>query len=293
MGFPRMSVLTRRRLLSGLAIAASAPLALGGRPSMARPLDDVAARGRLRVAVYRDFPPFSFRKDGVLTGIDVDVADLIAKKLGVRLDCADQMAGETVSDDLRVAVWRGSLFGGEIADIMMHAPYDKEYGLRNPEAVLFAPYHQEGFALARNPARVPSAMLATLPDEPIAVERDSVPDFFLLGLQGGRLRNRLIHCRTPEAAMEKLLSGEASAVLAPQSQIEAALGPRAGEFPVTRVILPGMMASRWNIGLATKENARDLTYTVGDAITAMIEDGTMAAIFRRYGATHTPPPLVD
>jgi len=288
-----MPVLTRRRLLSGLAVAAAAPLGLAGRPSLARPLDDVVARGRLRVAVYRDFPPFSFRKDGVLTGIDVDVADLIAQKLGVRLDCADQMAGETVSDDLRVAVWRGSLFGGEIADIMMHAPYDKEYGLRNPEAVLFAPYHQEGFALARNPARVPSAMLATLPDEPIAVERDSVPDFFLLGLQGGRLRNRLIHCRTPEAAMEKLLSGEASAVLAPQSQIEAALGPRAAEFPVTSVILPGMMASRWNIGLATKENARDLAYAVGDTITAMIEDGTMAAIFRRYGATHTPPPLVD
>lgn len=288
-----MPVLTRRRLLSGLAVAAAAPLGLAGRPSLARPLDDVAARGRLRVAVYRDFPPFSFRKDGVLTGIDVDVADLIAQKLGVRLDCADQMAGETVSDDLRVAVWRGSLFGGEIADIMMHAPYDKEYGLRNPEAVLFAPYHQEGFALARNPARVPSAMLATLPDEPIAVERDSVPDFFLLGLQGGRLRNRLIHCRTPEAAMEKLLAGEASAVLAPQSQIEAALGPRVAEFPVTSVILPGMMASRWNVGLATKENARDLAYAVGDAITAMIEDGTMAAIFHRYGVTHTPPPLVD
>lgn len=285
-----MADLTRRRLLTGLA---AAPLTVALGPAAARPLDDVAARGRLRVAVYRDFPPFSFRRDGQLTGIDVDVAARIAQALGVRLDCAEQMAGETVSDDLRVAVWRGSLFGGEIADIMMHIPYDTAFGQLNPEAVLFAPYHQEGFALARNPARVPSAMLATLPDEPIAVEIDSVPDFFLLGMQGGRLRDRIIHCATPEAAVAKLTGGDAAAVLAPLSQIEAALGPRAGEFPITPLTLPGMAASHWNIGLATKENARDLVYAAGDVITAMIEDGSMAAIFRSYGVTHTPPPLVE
>ena len=53
------------------------------------------------------------------------------------------------------------------------------------------------------------------------------------------------------------------------------------------------MASSWNIGLATKENARDLAYAVGDVMTALTEDGSMAAIFQRYGVTHTPPPLVE
>ncbi|PWC32949.1 transporter substrate-binding domain-containing protein [Azospirillum sp. TSO35-2] len=288
-----MPDLTRRRLLAGLAAATAIPLATGARPASARPLDEVMERGRLRVAVYRDFRPFSFRQDGALVGIDVDLAGAIAEKLGVKLDCYEQLAGETVSDDLRVAVWRGSLFGGELADIMMHVPYDKRFGMMNPEAVLFAPYHHEVFALARDPSRVRSAILATLPDEPIAVEIDSVPDFFLLGMQGGRLRSRIIHCPTPEAAIDKLTAGEAAAVLAPLSQIQAALGPRVAEFPITTLALPGMMTSDWNIGMATKENARDLTYAVGDAVAALTEDGTMAAIFARYGATHTPPPLVE
>ncbi|MBP2299008.1 transporter substrate-binding domain-containing protein [Azospirillum picis] len=287
-----MAVLTRRGLLAGLA-AGTFPLALPVRRAAARPLDEVMERGRLRVAVYRDFPPFSFRRDGRLVGIDVDLAGAIAGRLGVKLDCYEQIPGETVSDDLRVAVWRGSLFGGELADVMMHIPYDKRFGLMNPEAVLFAPYHHEVFALARDPQRVRQAMLATLPDEPIAVEVDSVPDFFLLGMQGGRLRSRIIHCPTPEAAIEKLTAGEAAAVLAPLSQMQAALGPRTADFPVTTVALPGMMTSDWNIGMATKENSRDLAYAIGDAVTALTDDGSLAAIFAQYGATHTPPPLVE
>lgn len=288
-----MAHVTRRRLLSGLAAGLAVPLLPGVRPAAARPLDEVMERRRLRVAVYRDFRPFSFRQDGRLVGIDVDIAAAIAEKLGVRPDIYEQIAGETVSDDLRVAVWRGSLFGLELADVMMHIPYDKQFGLMNPEAVLFAPYHHEVFALARDPQRVRQPMLATLPDEPIAVEIDSVPDFFLLGMQGGRLRSRIIHCPTPEAAIEKLTAGEAAAVLAPLSQVQAALGARAEQFPVTTVALPGMMTSNWNIGMATKENSRDLAYVIGDAVTALTEDGTIARIFSRYGAIHTPPPLVE
>ncbi|MDR6772511.1 transporter substrate-binding domain-containing protein [Azospirillum sp. BE72] len=284
-----MAPVTRRCFLSGLA----ASVAALPRGASARPLDEVMERGRLRVAVYRDFRPFSFQQDGTLVGIDVDLARAIAGKLGVKADIVEQIAGETVSDDLRVAVWRGSLFGGELADIMMHIPYDKQFGLMNPEAVLFGPYHHEVFALARNPQRVRSAMLATLPDEPIAVEIDSIPDFFLLGLQGGRLRSQIIHCPTPEAAVEKLTAGEAAAVLAPLSQVQAALGARAEQFPITTVTLPGMMTSSWNVGMATKENSRDLVYAIGDAVTALTEDGTMAKIFASYGVTHTPPPLVE
>jgi ABC-type amino acid transport substrate-binding protein len=280
----------RRRFLTLLGAAA-----LTAGTARARPLDEVIERNRLRVAVYRDFHPFSYREGGVLKGIDVEVAQAIAERLGVKPDLYEHTAGEAVSDDLRVAIWRGSLFGGEPADIMMHIPYDKEFGLRNPEAVLFAPYQRELFALVRNPERVPSASLIELPEEPIGVEIDSIPDFFLLGTGGGRLRKHVVHFPEPKGAVEALKRGEVAAVLAPRSQIEAALagagaGAEAG-LPITTVRLPGMMASSWDIGMATRENARDLTYAVGDAVTAMLDDGTMAAIFRRHGVTHTPIPV--
>ena len=283
-----MTGLKRRQFLAGLGAAA---LAAGAGPASARPLDEVIERNRLRVAVYRDFPPYSYRKDGVLTGIDVDLAQAIAERLGVRLDIFEHTAGETVSDDLRVAVWRGSLFGGEAADVMLHIPYDKRFGLMNPEAVLFAPYHREVFALLRDPERVPSADLAELPDEPIGVEIDSIPDFFLLSVDGGRLRPHVLHFPTPEAAVEAFQRREVAAVLAPRSNIEARLGDAADGAPLTTVRLPGMMASSWDVGMATRENARDLTYAIGDVVAAMTEDGSLAALFKRHGVVHRPIPV--
>ncbi|WP_448204112.1 substrate-binding periplasmic protein [Azospirillum sp. sgz302134] len=283
-----MTELTRR----GFLAVTTAALAAGVAPRLAgaRPLDDVMAAGRLSVAVYRDNPPFSFRKDGRLTGMDVDLARAIAERLGVGVEFMELTAGETVSDDLRNGIWRGPVVGGGVADIMMHVPYEKEFGLRNPEAVLFAPYQRERFALARNPMRVTQPMLSALPDEPVGVEIDSIPDFFLLGAFGGRLRERVVHFMTIPQAVAALEKGEVSAIVATQSQIEAALGERAKDFPITPVSFPGMMASSWDIGLAVKENSRDLAYAVGDLITAMLDDGTVAKVFRNYGVTHNAVP---
>ena len=282
---------TRRQFLTALGAAALAAGALGAGPARARPLDEVVERDRLRVAVYRDFHPFSYRDGGVLKGIDVDLAHAIAASLKVKPDLFEHTAGETVADDLRVAVWRGSLFGGEPADIMMHVPYHKEFALRNPEAVLFGPYQRELFALVRDPERVPSADPAALPDEPVGVEIDSIPDFFLLGLDGGRLRGHVVHFPDPKAAVEALTRGEVASVLAPRSHIEGALAGLGAALPVSTVRLPGLMASSWDIGMAARENSRDLTHAVGDAVAAMQEDGTLAEIFRRHGVTHTPIPV--
>ena len=248
------------------------------------------ADGRLRVAVYRDNPPFSYRDGGRLTGVDVDLGRVIAERLGVKVDYMELTAGETVFDDLRNAVWKGHYLGGGVADVMMHVPYEKEFGLRNPEAVLFGPYQRENFALARNPMRMTQPMLAALPDEPVGVEVDSIPDFFLLGAFGGRLRERIVHYMTVPEAVDALVKGEVAAVVATQSQIEGALGERVKSFPVTPVSFPGMMTSSWDIGMAVKDNSRDLAYAVGDVIVATIEDGTLDRIFQRYGVTRNAVP---
>src|SRR5450830_1904805 len=50
-------------------------------------LDDIQKAGVLRVAVPQDFPPFgSVTADLKPQGLDIDVATLIAKKLGVKVD---------------------------------------------------------------------------------------------------------------------------------------------------------------------------------------------------------------
>lgn len=56
------------------------------RPAFADKLDDIKARGYLLVGVTKSSPPFSFLgDDGSIIGYDVDLADEVAKGLGVSM----------------------------------------------------------------------------------------------------------------------------------------------------------------------------------------------------------------
>ncbi|QRM35669.1 transporter substrate-binding domain-containing protein [Microvirga sp. VF16] len=79
----------RRTLLSLAAAAAlSAVAVLGSEQSVkADALTDIASRGTLRVAVPQDFPPFgSVGSDMAPVGYDIDMANLIAKKMGIKVE---------------------------------------------------------------------------------------------------------------------------------------------------------------------------------------------------------------
>ncbi|WP_020203238.1 MULTISPECIES: transporter substrate-binding domain-containing protein [Cupriavidus] len=72
------------RLLLGLGATA---LAFTMHAASAEALDDVVKAGVLKVAVPQDFPPFgSVSADMKPQGLDIDVAALIAKKMGVKLE---------------------------------------------------------------------------------------------------------------------------------------------------------------------------------------------------------------
>jgi len=167
-----MAAIGRRQ---ALALLAGAGLAGVAGPARAAPVEAVRAKGVLRVAIYRDFRPWSWREGGELRGIDADLGRALAQALGVKADLWDFMADEEVGDDLRNTVWRGPLLGGTVADVMLHAPYDLQFGRRHDRVALVAPYYRESFALAcaagsrRDCEAMPTA-LASFP-----VERVTVP----------------------------------------------------------------------------------------------------------------------
>jgi cystine transport system substrate-binding protein len=84
-GFPNTGRRTAlaKFLAAGVAVTFAA-LALPA--SAADLIDTVKARGTLRIALEGTYPPFNFRdaKTGQLTGYDVDVATLLAAKLGLK-----------------------------------------------------------------------------------------------------------------------------------------------------------------------------------------------------------------
>jgi polar amino acid transport system substrate-binding protein len=69
-----------------LVVSAMLALALTA-PAAADKLADIKARGRLLVGVTGSSPPFSFRDDGKgIVGYDVDLAERVAKSLGVTME---------------------------------------------------------------------------------------------------------------------------------------------------------------------------------------------------------------
>ncbi len=49
-------------------------------------LDTVKQRGTLKVALEGTYPPFNYRENGQLTGFDVEIANALAQKLGVKAE---------------------------------------------------------------------------------------------------------------------------------------------------------------------------------------------------------------
>lgn len=278
-----------RRAVAGL-LALCAAMLVSLTSVHARPLDEIVEDGTLIVAVYRDFPPFSYHRDGKLVGIDVDLGRIIAERLGVKASFMLVTADETVDDDLRNAVWKGHFIGREVADLMLHVPVDRQFALRNKLVAFFAPYFRREFAVAYDPEWIESN-----PDpkvfmrEKVGVELDSLADFYLSSAYGGQIRGNVVHYRTVEAATRALVDGEVAGVMAPRSEIEAGLGPDAGRFGLDPVSMTGFAQSTWVVGIAVNTESRDLGYAVEDIIAALVADGGLERIFSAYHISYRPP----
>ena len=162
----------RTVVLAGLAALGFAP---GGYAQTANPrkpiypdtkntvgesLEEIQEKGRIKIAVYEDFRPFAFVDGDRLVGIDVEIAKVIAEKLGLRLELMAVPADENVDADLRNHIWRGPRIGARsegsiavdaVANLMLHIPYNRELDTRNELAVLFSPYFEDRVTIARDP----------------------------------------------------------------------------------------------------------------------------------------------
>lgn len=275
-----------RRAFLGGALAGVALLPFG---AAAAPIEKIKANGVLRVAVYRDFEPWSWKRDGRLVGIDVDLAQAIAGKLGVRAEMVDFMADEGVSDDLRNMVWRGPLIGGSVCDVMMHVPVDRAFALANDRAVIGAAYYREGFQMACALDTDCEVAPPAFQGKRIAAELDSIPDFYLSGSFGGVLRGNVKHLTSGQAAIDSVKAGEADMTVASRAQIEHALSGGTASVRVRKGPLPALPSPGWDVGLAVKDDSRDLADLLDTMIATFRKDGTIDAILKQYGVSPRPP----
>ncbi|WP_028007034.1 substrate-binding periplasmic protein [Solimonas flava] len=274
-------------LLTALLLMFAAPAMAGDR------LDEIRERGELSVAVYRDFPPYSYAEGGRYVGVDVDLAQALSERLGVRLSLRPFYADENSDDDLRNQVWKGHYLGGGVADLMLHVGLDPEYVKRNDKAELFNVYQRETVGVIYRPGRFArfDSPLA-LAGHKVAVEVDSISDYYLSGAFNGRLRDSAVRKLNVGEAIDAWIKGEVDAVMAPRGQLEGALfrtGAEAPRFEISE--FTGLFRTSWDVGMAIKAGNPQLKAALVDALAALRRDGRLQTIYAAYGLTQADAPL--
>jgi ABC-type amino acid transport substrate-binding protein len=250
---------------------------------------DVQEKGYLRVAVYKNYAPFSFRENGQLKGIEVELGKLLAKKLGVDPIIWAIGADENMEDDLRNTIWKGHYLGGGTADVMLHAPINKLFSKENDKVIFNNAYFKEETVAVRHNAHSSTPLMKAFADHKIGVELDTLPDFYLVGTMGGRFRSNVAHYRTVEEAVQALKEGEVRSVVAPRSQIEFALGVNADEYVFTPVSMPLSYQSTWNVGMAVKQGRQPLVDKLTVAIKELKKSGELSELFKKYNTSYISP----
>jgi len=282
------TLLGRRALLGGMVASAAALVAPS--PLAAAPLAKVKELGMLRVAVYKDNRPWSWNDGGTLRGIDVDLANTLAKALGVKLDIAEFMAGDDMGADLRNAVWRGGVLGFRPADIMMHVPFDRKLMIENDQVAILAPYYRESFGAACGPEQPDCDVpVPQYRGRRLAAAIASAPDQYLLGGFGGALRSSVTHFNTGHDAVLALGTHQADVAIATRAEVEAAIfDMKDPAIKARKPALEAMLSPGWDIAMAVKENSRSLGDAVEGIIGAMATDGRLQALFAAHGVQWRP-----
>ncbi|MFN3993471.1 MAG: amino acid ABC transporter substrate-binding protein [Tabrizicola flagellatus] len=291
-------------LATGMANARCEDHKPGARPQntprefVGQTLDEIIDRGWIEIAVYEDYPPYSWQDGATARGVDVEVGRIIAESLGVEPRFRFVQSGETLEADLLNYVWKGAAVGGRVSNLMMRVPYSSDFTCRVEQVVFTGQYAGERVGIAYRIDDYPDAVQEPNADgrhpggpvpsffvyDPVGVENDSISDFYLTSTFGASAR--ITRYRTVADAMEGLARGEVWAVMGPLSQLEAGAGEGVA---VHAPLLPGFQLSRWTLGVALHQSHRDLGYAVDDAVAAALADGRIAAIFAQYGLDFTPP----
>jgi len=291
-----VSACRRRALLAhslGLGLVAGLGLPLGALAQERTALEKIRDSGTLKVALYKDNAPYSNGPAAHFSGVDVALAEALARQLGLHATFLPFDAGENMADDLRNMVWKGHYLGYGPADLMLHVPIDKYFMEENRQAFIFAPYAREHLVVLHNPHTVPSVHTPEdLAGLRIQVEQGTGAASALLGYKGGLLRDRIALQADGMVAAGLVLEGQADAAFVSLAQAEAAVfqsGKDKASWAFSELVLPGVPPRGWAIGMAVKADNKALARLLDDALESVRKNGELLKIFQSAGLTLAAP----
>lgn len=280
-----MTGISRRSFAQAVSLALASGMPLWAQAD----LEKIRAGGVLKVAVYKDFAPFSHGSASAPAGIEVALAAALAREMNLKLALLPFDAGENMADDLRNMVWRGHYLGYGPAHVMLHVPVDRNFIISNRQSLIFAPYYREKLVFTHDKKLVPQLeKIDDLKGLPLGVERGTAAASALLGASGGQLRDKVSILNSPSEAMAALFAGKVAAVLATQAQIESELHSAqkaSADYPITALQLNGLPPNGWPVGMAVKAEETDLAKALEAALASLNTQGELKKIFAQSGVS--------
>jgi ABC-type amino acid transport substrate-binding protein len=267
--------------------------------SYARSIEDIKASGEIIIAVYEDFPPYSFIENGVEKGIDIELGKKVAKSLDVKPVWYFTGFDENLAADLRNTIWRGNRIHKNKADLMFRIPYDYDYlrmtdkstgELENERVTIKGPYQSEKWIIATNKKVIPKInTLGIFVYQTIGVEVDMLPDLHLSGFARGALQKNIKHYMNFNTLIKDFKDGKIDAVAGLKSQIEYLLDYKNNKDKYYLTENIPQMKSQWDLATAVDSSYRALSYHIDGVIEEAYKNNEIKEIFDVFNVEYIPP----
>jgi polar amino acid transport system substrate-binding protein len=232
----------------------------------ARPYNDgtwarVRKTGVLRIGMDASYPPFSDTPDGVPVGLDVDIANEIGRRLGVKVQIMN-LGFDGLYDAL----------GKDQVDVLISA---LSFDPTKIDRVLYTTsYIDAGQVILSRDGSI--SQMQALDGHSVAVEYGSGGDEVARVWQR-RLHNlTIIHYTLADDALNAALTGTADFALCDWVTTRLYIRKHPG------LVIPSEMVTHDPYSVATRISSYDLAGAISEALHQMQQDGTLTAIIDRW-----------
>ncbi len=223
-------------------------------------VDRIKASGKLVVMTNATFPPYEYVKDGAPTGVDIELAQMIADKLGVELEVLD------MNFDLLIAALQNGK--GDLVAAGMSITEE-----RQKEVDFSVPYVDSTLLII-----VPEGSSITGPNDlsgkSIAVQENTTSDLYVTGEVDAKEVSRF---KSAVDAGNALRNGKVDAVVMDEMTAKNIVDNSNGEL-----ILLDDPLTHEQYAMAIAKGQEDFLEVVNEVLSAAVKDGTVTDLIEKH-----------
>ena len=227
-------------------------------------LADVKEAGKLTVATSPDFPPFESLEGNKVVGIEVDILELVAKELGVELEIV-QMDFDSVLVGIQSAKYDCGMSG-----ITVTAKREKNMRFTTPY------YNAAQVIVVKEGSAIKGK--ADLKDKTVSVQTGTTAES---GCQDEKIKTLAFNANAD--AKSALTTGKVDAWVVDNLTAAQMIADNEGLVVLEEKLTEEPYAFAFAYG------SEDLVAEISKILNKLIEDGTIAAIFEKYGEGYVKP----